>query len=152
MKFYFFTIFNTMDKLKHINYSEELKEEECPICIDKFSPDKEIYKSDICPHMYHKECIERWVEQKPNCPKCRAEFAPITNVPTSLAFTFGIFMDPDTGSVYSYIPGVGLSMFSNAYEEEDEEENEYEEEDEEENEDDDIDDIYTIYYGSAYTN
>ena len=52
-------------------------EKECPICFEEYKEDqvknKEIVITE-CGHLYHKKCIENWLEEKKNCPVCRCEF------------------------------------------------------------------------------
>lgn len=136
-----------MDKLQKIEYNEKLDEEECPICIDKFSPESEIYKSDICDHLFHKQCIERWIIEKPNCPKCRAEFAPIQGVTENITMDIELWLDTATGSVFTYIPGVGVNEMEIFEDLEEDSESDYENYYDSDN----INDLYTVYYGSAFT-
>lgn len=44
----------------------ELKYEECPVCLDKFTPED---KPLECGHWIHKKCVEKHF--KPECPVCR---------------------------------------------------------------------------------
>ena len=54
--------------------SELLKELElqCPICFDNIKTNELINKTP-CKHIYHNKCLENWLENKNNCPKCRAK-------------------------------------------------------------------------------
>jgi hypothetical protein len=40
----------------------------CPICLCD-NPD---HKLTICGHVFHKNCINRWLAIKPECPLCRS--------------------------------------------------------------------------------
>ncbi len=42
---------------------------ECVICIEQIEDDKE--ESLTCGHTFHKECIDKWLDQKTECPICR---------------------------------------------------------------------------------
>ena len=44
---------------------------ECDICQDKIKMEKT--KILRCGHYFHKTCIDRWHQQRPNCPICRSE-------------------------------------------------------------------------------
>ena len=41
----------------------------CPICLEEY--DNESAFALPCGHMYHADCIERWLENKDECPVCR---------------------------------------------------------------------------------
>ncbi len=42
----------------------------CPICIENIEYKENLYIT-YCFHKFHKECIERWLYIKKNCPICR---------------------------------------------------------------------------------
>merc|ERR1712113_941596 len=42
----------------------------CPVCKDKFE-DGDVCKLMPCDHLYHKDCIEQWLNHANNCPVCR---------------------------------------------------------------------------------
>ena len=42
----------------------------CSICLTDITLDK---KELSCNHMYHKKCIDKWLERKSTCPVCRKE-------------------------------------------------------------------------------
>ena len=61
-------------ELSGIDRDLELGEENpCPICYSEFDP--ECPPTDImrtpCNHLFHTECLSRWMEQKMECPACR---------------------------------------------------------------------------------
>tara|TARA_Y100000814_G_scaffold274926_1_gene233961 strand:- start:192 stop:581 length:390 start_codon:yes stop_codon:yes gene_type:complete len=43
---------------------------ECPICIEDFKENDELYKLR-CGHIFHTECIEEWININRICPNCR---------------------------------------------------------------------------------
>ncbi len=44
---------------------------ECSICIENIlDEDKDITK---CTHVFHKECIKKWLESNNTCPSCKTE-------------------------------------------------------------------------------
>jgi hypothetical protein len=56
----------------------------CPICLSNYldTPEEQVCGSPNpkCTHMFHTDCILKWLEQKPTCPCCRAFY--ILDVPT----------------------------------------------------------------------
>lgn len=65
---------NVVLNLKEIVVDEknekEMNEKECSICQENFKA-KEIGKELKCNHLYHKDCIERWLKMHSTCPCCR---------------------------------------------------------------------------------
>jgi hypothetical protein len=57
--------------------------EECPICLDIFKNEEINILS--CNHKYHPQCINQWMKEKKNCPKCRRD---IVNIPKNLSKDF----------------------------------------------------------------
>lgn len=45
--------------------------DECAICLDIIEKGSEIRGMPACTHEFHKDCIEKWLEKKATCPKCR---------------------------------------------------------------------------------
>ena len=45
------------------------RQENCPICIEKF--DENIIIKMPCTHLFHKTCIDSWIERNASCPICR---------------------------------------------------------------------------------
>lgn len=43
---------------------------ECPICWTQYSPPLEILP---CKHLFHRNCITRWITEKWTCPICKEE-------------------------------------------------------------------------------
>ncbi|XVF52341.1 hypothetical protein PTKIN_Ptkin05aG0010800 [Pterospermum kingtungense] len=46
---------------------------ECAICLVEFTDDDTIRLLTICCHVFHKECVDLWLESHKTCPVCRAE-------------------------------------------------------------------------------
>jgi len=46
-------------------------ENECVICLINYIEGDVIRELDACKHFYHKDCIDKWLVQKANCPMCR---------------------------------------------------------------------------------
>ena len=79
--FYFCSIFFDIIIKKYKDYKikknlllpiniEDIKENECSICLEEYNRDKDIIKLK-CNHEYHKECIKAWFDINKNCPQCR---------------------------------------------------------------------------------
>ncbi|KAK4376108.1 hypothetical protein RND71_006785 [Anisodus tanguticus] len=47
-------------------------ESECPICLGLFRDDEMVKLLPGCDHVYHAQCIDKWLAYHPNCPLCRA--------------------------------------------------------------------------------
>lgn len=61
---------------KEIVSQKELDEEtECVVCQDNFKPQEEVVKLP-CEHIYHEECVKRWLESHDACPICRTPITP----------------------------------------------------------------------------
>ncbi len=48
-------------------------ENECSICLEAFESQDNINTLHNCQHIYHPECINKWLTEHKNCPYCRAE-------------------------------------------------------------------------------
>ncbi|XVF51998.1 hypothetical protein PTKIN_Ptkin04bG0229900 [Pterospermum kingtungense] len=46
---------------------------ECAICLGEFSEDDMLRLLTICCHVFHKECVDLWLESHKTCPVCRGE-------------------------------------------------------------------------------
>ncbi len=59
------------DKLTCNKYKQNDKYTNCDICLEDYKDD-EVTKITPCEHVYHIECLKRWVcEKSANCPSCR---------------------------------------------------------------------------------
>lgn len=52
-----------------IKYVEE-KSEECTVCLENFDSDDTVFRSE-CSHVFHSQCIIKWIINKSSCPICR---------------------------------------------------------------------------------
>uniref|UniRef100_A0A6C0C7A3 RING-type E3 ubiquitin transferase n=1 Tax=viral metagenome TaxID=1070528 RepID=A0A6C0C7A3_9ZZZZ len=60
-----------IDKLDNIVVLNNLPENECCICLEKYKENDILIKLK-CNHMFHKECLEPWFNNnKKSCPLCR---------------------------------------------------------------------------------
>ena len=48
-------------------------EKACSVCLQDYNESDEIVLT-TCNHMYHKRCINNWLEQNKSCPVCRHRF------------------------------------------------------------------------------
>jgi hypothetical protein len=55
---------------KHIKKYSKLKEKKCSICLIKYKS-TDILKEFPCKHLYHKNCILKWIEKSNKCPLCK---------------------------------------------------------------------------------
>ncbi|CAO2837656.1 unnamed protein product [Amaranthus hypochondriacus] len=53
------------------------KVQHCVICLYEFKDDDEIRRLRNCTHMFHRWCVDRWMEHdQNNCPVCRTPLVP----------------------------------------------------------------------------
>ena len=60
---------------KHLKKYSALKEDKCPICLQKYKG-ADIIKEFPCKHIFHKNCIFKWLNKSNKCPLCKYD---ITN-------------------------------------------------------------------------
>jgi len=64
-----------LKKTKYGNSRHKKEAEACCICVEDFTKDSECRETP-CNHIFHDDCLMKWVETKlaaPDCPFCRAE-------------------------------------------------------------------------------
>ncbi|KAJ1704443.1 hypothetical protein LUZ63_004222 [Rhynchospora breviuscula] len=49
----------------------DVPEPECAICLSEVNEGEEVKLLPVCMHLFHKDCIELWLEKKRTCPVCR---------------------------------------------------------------------------------
>ena len=49
----------------------------CCICLK--NDDRDIVELN-CSHIYHRECIEKWILESNTCPLCKSSITSITNI------------------------------------------------------------------------
>ncbi|GJN37300.1 hypothetical protein PR202_gb26236 [Eleusine coracana subsp. coracana] len=52
----------------------------CCICLSKFSNDEDLRELP-CAHVFHMECVDKWLEINALCPLCKAEIGGSASVP-----------------------------------------------------------------------
>jgi len=62
-------------QFKHLKKYSALKEDKCPICLQKYKG-ADIIKEFPCKHIFHKNCIFKWLKTSNLCPLCKYD---ITN-------------------------------------------------------------------------
>ena len=60
---------------KHVKKYSTIKEENCAICLQKYKG-VDIIKEFPCKHIFHKNCILKWIKNSNKCPLCKFD---ITN-------------------------------------------------------------------------
>ena len=62
-------------QFKHLKKYSALKEDKCAICLQKYKG-ADIIKEFPCKHIFHKNCIFKWLKKYTVCPLCKYD---ITN-------------------------------------------------------------------------
>jgi len=52
----------------------KLKEKQCIICLEEFKKGDE-QKTVPCFHVFHSDCINKWLTKNNSCPICKTEFS-----------------------------------------------------------------------------
>jgi len=64
--------------IQYSNYKKQMEhnhstcESECSICLEAFESEDNVNTLYNCQHIYHLECIKKWLIGHKNCPYCRA--------------------------------------------------------------------------------
>lgn len=66
----------TRELLPIVKYSELVDPpESCAVCLYEFSDSEEIRRLTNCRHIFHRECVDRWMDHEhKTCPLCRTPF------------------------------------------------------------------------------
>lgn len=48
-------------------------EDVCPVCFEEFSVT--LRSTKPCGHLFHKDCLQKWLSDHTTCPSCRAELS-----------------------------------------------------------------------------
>ena len=65
-------------QFKHLKKYSALKEDKCPICLQKYKS-SDIIKEFPCKHIFHKGCIFKWLKQSNVCPICKHDLTDEIN-------------------------------------------------------------------------
>ena len=73
-------MFNPMksDKKREFIQLKFPYDQECPICFGNMK-DK-VVKYTICKHVFHKSCLNKWLQNKSSCPSCRSYVKPLKEI------------------------------------------------------------------------
>ena len=63
---------------KNIKKYSEVKEKKCSICLQKYKG-FDIIKEFPCKHIYHKNCILKWLKESNICPLCKYDISSDIN-------------------------------------------------------------------------
>lgn len=67
------------ERLPVVRYEElaaDKKPEGCAVCLDEFEGQEEIRRLEFCRHVFHRECLDRWIDhEQKTCPLCRTPLA-----------------------------------------------------------------------------
>lgn len=53
---------------------EFMNEEVCSICLEGYKEKQQVVYWNSCKHLFHKDCLEFWVEKNPTCPNCKQPY------------------------------------------------------------------------------
>lgn len=67
------------DSIPHTEGRTSIEEEfrNCTICLDNFQ-ENETIRTLPCAHQFHKDCVDRWLENNPLCPICKRSIIPLS--------------------------------------------------------------------------
>ena len=67
--------FNSGWNMGYVKKYSTIKEDKCAICLQKYKG-VDIIKEFPCKHIFHKNCILKWIKNSNKCPLCKYD---ITN-------------------------------------------------------------------------
>ena len=68
---------NANSRIINADTATSLNVDSCSICTDGWGRGGEdIRKLNVCGHVFHKSCIDRWLDEHYNCPLCRTSIVP----------------------------------------------------------------------------
>ncbi|XP_060180094.1 brassinosteroid-responsive RING protein 1-like [Lycium barbarum] len=64
--------------VKYSEIPDPTRPESCAVCLHEFGSDDEIRRLVNCCHVFHRSCVDRWMDHdyRMTCPLCRREFIP----------------------------------------------------------------------------
>lgn len=65
-----------METLRRVKIEEIERDQTCVICLEEMGKEEEINAIILilqmpCLHVFHEECIKRWLNKRQHCPICR---------------------------------------------------------------------------------
>lgn len=52
----------------------------CSICLELFEEIHELVATNFCKHIFHKSCLESWLQENETCPNCRMNLNGASNL------------------------------------------------------------------------
>ncbi|KGN56500.1 hypothetical protein Csa_010889 [Cucumis sativus] len=75
-------------KFTDIVAAVEFPPECCAVCLCEFQDDDEVRFLKNCKHIFHKECLDRWmIRDQRSCPLCRTLIVPEESIPPLMDFS-----------------------------------------------------------------
>ncbi|CAM0905386.1 unnamed protein product [Alopecurus aequalis] len=82
----------TLDTYPAVMYREARKQRQvageeaecCAVCLERYGDSDVVRVLPDCGHLFHRECVDHWLRQRPTCPVCRTSPLP-SPMPTPLA-------------------------------------------------------------------
>ncbi|KAL6647854.1 hypothetical protein ACP70R_015291 [Stipagrostis hirtigluma subsp. patula] len=80
----------TLEAFPAVPYAEARKARDaaaqacCPVCLESYADGDVVRALPDCGHLFHRECVDPWLRQRPTCPVCRTSPLP-SPMPTPLA-------------------------------------------------------------------
>ncbi|WP_422136341.1 RING finger domain-containing protein [Endozoicomonas sp. ALD040] len=76
---------------------------DCPICFEAFDG-REVRVLEECRHMFHEDCLSKWLSENTTCPYCRhslgdREAQPLLDRPPELGLIQSATFSPDCREV-----------------------------------------------------
>lgn len=63
------------EKFNPQNYRRSFAEKEvCSVCLENFVPNQSVVTWKGCKHLFHENCIQKWIYQKKPCPLCKMPY------------------------------------------------------------------------------
>lgn len=62
--------------LESIGFSDAIKDKSCPICLESFTNSMALSQMP-CSHIYHHECLIKWLKLHNRCPSCQKQLPEI---------------------------------------------------------------------------
>ena len=56
---------------RQIKFNDSMLHESCSICLEEYIENEVLLKVNKCNHVYHKNCIMKWMDESEICPLCR---------------------------------------------------------------------------------